>query len=166
MYGRRVHAAVIASGARCAWLAKTRRRYQIQQLPLLTQPSSPLSVISALRRFSGPTVHLVDEEYDRGLILAQRCVPVLPEDTPEVLAQRVLEQARARPGACGSRTPSHGAWRCAGVGRLPGGSGSLLRRAHSVACRRRAHRHTSNKTVSASAVYVAPVAHHAPNAPS
>lgn len=57
MYGRRVHAAVLASGA----------------------------------RESGPTVHLVDEEYDRGTILAQRRVPVLPDDTPEMLAARVLE---------------------------------------------------------------------------
>lgn len=40
---------------------------------------------------SGATVHLVDEEYDRGAILAQGKVPVLPGDTPESLAARVLE---------------------------------------------------------------------------
>jgi phosphoribosylglycinamide formyltransferase 1 len=40
---------------------------------------------------SGATVHLVDEEYDRGTILAQARVPVLPGDTPETLAARVLE---------------------------------------------------------------------------
>jgi formyltetrahydrofolate-dependent phosphoribosylglycinamide formyltransferase len=57
MYGRRVHEAVLASGA----------------------------------RVSGATVHLVDEEYDRGEILAQARVPVLPGDTPETLAARVLE---------------------------------------------------------------------------
>ena len=62
MYGHKVHAAVIASGA----------------------------------RFSGPTVHFVDEEYDRGKIVAQRCVPVLHDDSPDSLAHRVLEQARAR----------------------------------------------------------------------
>lgn len=56
MYGRRVHEAVIASGA----------------------------------RVSGPTVHLVDEVYDRGRILAQWPVPVFPHDTPESLAARVL----------------------------------------------------------------------------
>jgi formyltetrahydrofolate-dependent phosphoribosylglycinamide formyltransferase len=39
---------------------------------------------------SGPTVHLVDEEYDRGAILAQRRVPVMPDDTPATLAARVL----------------------------------------------------------------------------
>jgi folate-dependent phosphoribosylglycinamide formyltransferase PurN len=37
------------------------------------------------------TVHLVDEEYDRGAILAQYPVPVLEGDTPESLARRVLE---------------------------------------------------------------------------
>jgi phosphoribosylglycinamide formyltransferase 1 len=39
---------------------------------------------------SGATVHLVDEEYDRGAVLAQARVPVLPGDTPEILAERVL----------------------------------------------------------------------------
>jgi phosphoribosylglycinamide formyltransferase, formyltetrahydrofolate-dependent len=40
---------------------------------------------------SGATVHLVDEVYDRGTILAQERVPVLPGDTAERLAERVLE---------------------------------------------------------------------------
>jgi folate-dependent phosphoribosylglycinamide formyltransferase PurN len=39
---------------------------------------------------SGATVHFVDEEYDRGPIIAQWPVPVLPDDTPETLAARVL----------------------------------------------------------------------------
>jgi phosphoribosylglycinamide formyltransferase-1 len=39
---------------------------------------------------TGCTVHLVDEEYDRGEILAQARVPVLPGDTAEGLATRVL----------------------------------------------------------------------------
>ncbi|MFM8359343.1 MAG: phosphoribosylglycinamide formyltransferase, partial [Verrucomicrobiota bacterium] len=34
------------------------------------------AVIASGARFSGPTVHFVDEEYDTGPILAQRCVPV------------------------------------------------------------------------------------------
>jgi phosphoribosylglycinamide formyltransferase-1 len=40
---------------------------------------------------TGPTVHRVDEEYDRGEVLAHRRVPVLPGDTPDTLAARVLE---------------------------------------------------------------------------
>ncbi|MFL5401330.1 MAG: phosphoribosylglycinamide formyltransferase [Gemmatimonadales bacterium] len=40
---------------------------------------------------TGATVHLVDEVYDHGARLAQARVPVLPGDTPELLARRVLE---------------------------------------------------------------------------
>lgn len=50
------------------------------------------AVIASGARFSGPTVHFVDEEYDRGPILAQAVVPVLPTDSPEVLAARVLKK--------------------------------------------------------------------------
>lgn len=37
-------------------------------------------------------MHFVDEEYDRGPILAQRVVPVLPTDSPRTLAARVLKE--------------------------------------------------------------------------
>ncbi|HEV2291019.1 MAG TPA: phosphoribosylglycinamide formyltransferase [Gemmatimonadales bacterium] len=50
------------------------------------------AVLASGVRESGPTVHLVDEEYDRGAILAQVRVPVLPGDTPATLAERVLAQ--------------------------------------------------------------------------
>lgn len=43
-------------------------------------------------KVSGCTVHFVDNEYDHGPIIAQRCVPVLSDDTPETLAQRVFQQ--------------------------------------------------------------------------
>jgi len=43
-------------------------------------------------KVSGVTVHLVDEEYDSGAPIIQRCVPVLNNDTPETLAARVLEE--------------------------------------------------------------------------
>jgi len=39
---------------------------------------------------SGATVHYVDEQFDRGSIIAQRRVPVRPDDTPDSLAARVL----------------------------------------------------------------------------
>jgi phosphoribosylglycinamide formyltransferase 1 len=41
---------------------------------------------------SGCTVHLVDDQYDHGPIVAQRAVTVLPDDTPEALAARVFQQ--------------------------------------------------------------------------
>ena len=49
------------------------------------------AVLAAGVKLSGATVHLVDEEYDRGPIVLQRVVDVLPGDTPESLAARVLE---------------------------------------------------------------------------
>ncbi|MBT3581211.1 phosphoribosylglycinamide formyltransferase [bacterium] len=50
------------------------------------------AVLAANSTESGATVHLVDEIYDHGRILNQVKVPVLPNDTPETLAQRVLVQ--------------------------------------------------------------------------
>lgn len=49
------------------------------------------AVIEAGESVSGATIHLVDSEYDRGRILAQKEVPVLLDDTAETLAQRVLQ---------------------------------------------------------------------------
>ncbi|MBE3587645.1 MAG: phosphoribosylglycinamide formyltransferase [Thermoanaerobacteraceae bacterium] len=43
-------------------------------------------------RYSGCTVHFVDEGMDTGPIILQAVVPVLPDDTPETLADRILEQ--------------------------------------------------------------------------
>jgi phosphoribosylglycinamide formyltransferase-1 len=37
----------------------------------------------------------VSEEIDRGRVLAQTKVPVMPDDTPDTLAARVLEQEHA-----------------------------------------------------------------------
>lgn len=50
------------------------------------------AVIAAGERETGVTIHLVDEEYDHGQVLAQARVPVLEGDTPEALAARVLER--------------------------------------------------------------------------
>lgn len=48
------------------------------------------AVLEAGETTSGATVHMVDEAYDTGPIILQRKVPVLPTDTPETLAERVL----------------------------------------------------------------------------
>lgn len=51
-------------------------------------------------RVSGCTVHLVDEAMDHGPILLQAAVPVLPGDTEETLAARILiEEHRLYPEA-------------------------------------------------------------------
>ena len=43
-------------------------------------------------RFSGCTVHFVNEECDEGPIIIQAVVPVFPDDTEESLAARILQQ--------------------------------------------------------------------------
>ena len=43
-------------------------------------------------KFSGCTVHLVDEELDHGPIVKQSVVPVLPADTVETLSARILAE--------------------------------------------------------------------------
>jgi len=43
-------------------------------------------------RFSGCTVHFVNEECDEGPIIIQAVVPVFPDDTEEQLAERILKQ--------------------------------------------------------------------------
>jgi phosphoribosylglycinamide formyltransferase-1 len=42
---------------------------------------------------TGATVHLVTPECDKGPILLEKSVDVLPGDTPEILQKRVMEQA-------------------------------------------------------------------------
>ena len=44
-------------------------------------------------KLTGATVHYVNEIPDGGPILLQKAVEVLPEDTPETLQRRVMEQA-------------------------------------------------------------------------
>lgn len=39
-------------------------------------------------------MHFIDENYDAGVIVAQRIVRVLPTDTPEELQARVLKEVR------------------------------------------------------------------------
>ena len=44
-------------------------------------------------KLSGATVHLVNQIPDGGRILRQKAVEVLPDDTPEILQRRIMEQA-------------------------------------------------------------------------
>ena len=50
------------------------------------------AVLDAGEKESGCTVHLVDAGVDTGPILLQRKVPVLSDDTPDILAERIHEQ--------------------------------------------------------------------------
>ena len=49
------------------------------------------AVLASGAKYSGATVHIVTEEIDGGPIICQEVVPVEDDDTPETLAQRVLE---------------------------------------------------------------------------
>lgn len=49
------------------------------------------AVLASGSQETGVTIHLVDEAYDCGTVLAQVRVPVLPGDTTDRLAARVLE---------------------------------------------------------------------------
>ena len=53
------------------------------------------AVIAAGERLSGICIHVVDDEYDHGPVLARREVPVEPGDTAETLAARVRAQEPA-----------------------------------------------------------------------
>lgn len=50
------------------------------------------AVLKAQEKETGVTIHKVNEEYDKGEIVGQVKVPVLQNDTPEILANRVLEK--------------------------------------------------------------------------
>lgn len=61
-------------------------------LPAFAGLNTHQRAIDAGCRFAGATVHQVTAELDHGAILAQAVVPVLPNDTAESLAARVLTQ--------------------------------------------------------------------------
>ncbi len=46
-------------------------------------------------KFTGCTVHFVDEQLDHGAIIAQKVVEVKDDDTPETLSARILEEEHA-----------------------------------------------------------------------
>jgi len=49
------------------------------------------AVIASGMKISGATIHLVDEEYDRGPIVMQKTVEIIHDDTPDLLAAKVLK---------------------------------------------------------------------------
>jgi phosphoribosylglycinamide formyltransferase-1 len=51
--------------------------------------------LAAGEKITGCTVHYVDERIDHGDIIAQREVPILPNDTPETLHARIQVAERA-----------------------------------------------------------------------
>ena len=64
-------------------------------LPLYPGLDTHARAIAAGDAEAGCTVHLVTEGVDEGPVLDQARVPVLPDDTPQTLAQRVLTAEHA-----------------------------------------------------------------------
>jgi phosphoribosylglycinamide formyltransferase 1 len=58
-------------------------------LPKFPGLSAWSQALSAGEKLTGCTVHFVDEQIDHGAIIAQREVPILPNDTPESLHERI-----------------------------------------------------------------------------
>lgn len=61
-------------------------------LPAFTGLHAQRQAVEYGVKFSGCTVHLVDEGMDTGPIIMQRAVPVYDNDSEESLSQRILEQ--------------------------------------------------------------------------
>jgi phosphoribosylglycinamide formyltransferase-1 len=61
-------------------------------LPAFPGLSAHAQVLEHGVKWTGCTVHFVDETLDGGPIIGQRVVPVRPDDTEESLAARILEQ--------------------------------------------------------------------------
>ncbi len=47
------------------------------------------AVVAAKEKYTGATLHFVNEEYDKGNIISQTKVEVLPSDTAEIVSQKV-----------------------------------------------------------------------------
>ena len=63
-------------------------------LPLFPGLMAWKQALQAGHKVTGCTVHYVDEQIDHGDILAQREVPILPNDTPETLHERIQVEER------------------------------------------------------------------------
>ena len=79
-------------------------------LPSFPGLDTHAKALAAGVKLHGCTVHLVTQEMDAGPILAQAAVPVLPHDTEEALAARVLRQEhRLYPTALAAFAARHAA---------------------------------------------------------
>jgi len=61
-------------------------------LPAFPGLESQRQAIEHGAKFSGCTVHFVDENLDAGPIILQACVPIEDDDTPDTLGERILKQ--------------------------------------------------------------------------
>ncbi len=93
---------VIQGGWLCLWKIPQRYENKVMNIHPALLPSFGgkgmwghhvhEAVLEAGCKVSGCTVHFCTNEYDKGAIIVQRCCPVMEEDTPDTLAERVFEQ--------------------------------------------------------------------------
>lgn len=95
---------VVMAGFLCLWKVPERYRGRVINIHPALLPGVGgqgmygehvhRAVLASGADHSGCTVHLVDDEYDHGPVIARSRVPVLPDDTPEALAARVQAAER------------------------------------------------------------------------
>lgn len=61
-------------------------------LPLYRGKDAVAQALANNARITGCTAHLINEEIDKGIILAQAMIPILNNDTIETLHKRILKQ--------------------------------------------------------------------------
>ena len=76
----------------CGQRVQVERRQHLIGTPAFPGLHVQQQAIDYGARFSGCTVHFVDGGVDTGPIIMQAVVPVLPDDTADTLAARILEQ--------------------------------------------------------------------------
>src|ERR1700674_1927966 len=65
---------------------------QLSLLPALPGREAQRQALEHGAKFSGCTVHFVDENLDAGPIVLQAVVPIKDDDTPETLSERILRE--------------------------------------------------------------------------
>ena len=63
-------------------------------LPAYRGPNPYLQTIKHMEKYSGITLHLIDENFDTGAVLAQKRIEILPDDTGKELRSKTVFAAR------------------------------------------------------------------------
>ena len=87
---RGLHAA--AQSGVCGGISRANPEYSSLTLAAFPGLESQRQAIEHGAKFSGCTVHFVDENLDAGPIILQAAVPIRDDDTPESLSERVLKE--------------------------------------------------------------------------
>ena len=84
----------ITSAMKMVAAAKLRRAQEAAEAARPYALRMDRMIASLGAKVSGATVHFVDDVYDNGPVILQEAVPVLEDDTPDILAERVQAKER------------------------------------------------------------------------